>query len=92
MHKSTVIDDIDMILERPVLIDGGGKCPPEDCGGVDGYKDFLIVMANPAHEEYEELKAWAGLPKNSFWDPHEFNLEKQASRLAGFARLKVRKK
>lgn len=35
-------------------------CPPEDCGGSYGYHDLLEALADPKHEEHEELKEWIG--------------------------------
>ena len=39
---------------------GEGDCPPEDCGGPGGYASLLAVLADPAHPQYDELRAWAG--------------------------------
>lgn len=39
---------------------GYGACPPEDCGGPPGYEDLLQVLANPADDEHEQMRAWAG--------------------------------
>ena len=36
------------------------RCPPEDCGGIDGYREFLATIADPGHPEHESLLAWAG--------------------------------
>ncbi|WP_169914697.1 plasmid pRiA4b ORF-3 family protein [Rhodococcoides yunnanense] len=41
-------------------LDGEGACPPEDCGGVHGYADFLAVLADPRREEHEHYREWAG--------------------------------
>jgi len=43
----------------PTLIDGEGNSPPEDVGGAYGYEDFLAIMADPKHEEYESMKQWS---------------------------------
>ncbi|MDW7650374.1 MAG: plasmid pRiA4b ORF-3 family protein [Bacillota bacterium] len=43
----------------PVCIMGEGNTPPEDVGGVHGYEDFLQIMADPEHEEYESTLIWA---------------------------------
>ena len=56
----------------PVCIDGKRACPPEDCGGVWGYRDFLKVLKNPNHEEYEDLLNWAG----GKFDPEYFDPKK----------------
>lgn len=54
--------------------DGAGKCPPEDCGGIPGYEDFKVIMANPKHKEHKDMKEWLGLAKNAKWDPAAFDL------------------
>jgi len=61
----------DTPLKFPVCIKGKRNCPPEDCGGVWGYDDLLEILANPQHEEYEEIMEWLG----GEFDPDYFNLE-----------------
>lgn len=46
--------------EDPGLRYGEGACPPEDCGGPHGYSNLLHVLADPSHEEYAEMRQWAG--------------------------------
>ncbi|MEO6949340.1 MAG: plasmid pRiA4b ORF-3 family protein [Ginsengibacter sp.] len=60
---------------KPICINGKGKCPPEDCGGVDGYQDFLEAVQNPDNPEYEETRVWIGLENDEEWNPAEFDLE-----------------
>jgi hypothetical protein len=57
-------------LKHAVCLDGQRACPPEDVGGPPGYADFLEVLADPDHEEYEHFMGWSG---GSF-DPEEFSL------------------
>jgi hypothetical protein len=47
---------------RPECVGGGGRCPPEDCGGVHGYVELLAALADPEHPEHEEYLEWAGGP------------------------------
>lgn len=47
-------------VKYPLCIDGARACPPEDCGGPYGYANLLEILANPAHEEYEDMITWAG--------------------------------
>lgn len=47
-------------LRYPVYVDGERACPPEDCGGIGGYEDFLRAIRNPKHPEHKELLTWAG--------------------------------
>jgi hypothetical protein len=49
-------------LKLPICLDGARRCPPEDAGGVSGYEEFLEVIFDPTHEEYEHLVGWAGGP------------------------------
>ena len=34
--------------------------PPEDVGGAHGYREFLDVILDPTHKEYEQYVRWAG--------------------------------
>jgi len=47
-------------LKFGVCLDGANACPPEDCGGSGGYARLLEVLADPNHEEHEELAGWVG--------------------------------
>lgn len=55
----------------PVCLAGERACPPEDCGGLWGYQDFLEAIMNPAHTEHEAMLTWVG---GSF-DPETFDLD-----------------
>lgn len=48
-------------------VDAGERaCPPEDCGGVGGFQDFLEKLENePYSDESKELRVWAGLDYDS---------------------------
>lgn len=72
-HRVTVRDVRAMRVGEtvPRLIDGSRACPPEDVGGVSGYEEFVRVMADPTHPEYDDTLAWAGGP----WDPEHFDRE-----------------
>jgi hypothetical protein len=49
---------------------GARACPPEDCGGVYGYRELLHVLRNPRHPDHAETRAWAGE-----WEPETFSLD-----------------
>jgi hypothetical protein len=53
----------------PRCITGKRACPPEDCGGVWGYMELLEVLADPDHDEYEDMLEWAG----EDFDPEYFD-------------------
>lgn len=55
----------------PVCIDGERACPPEDCGGMWGYEEFLEAIMDPAHERHEELLEWIG----GDFDPEHFEIK-----------------
>jgi len=56
--------------QRRVACTGGQRaCPPEDCGGPSGYQTMLEALADPGHDQYEEMKRWIG---GSF-DPEKFD-------------------
>jgi hypothetical protein len=57
-------------LKHAVCVDGQNACPPEDCGGTGGYVDLLEILANPEHEEHENLLNWVG----GTFDPTLFDL------------------
>ena len=42
----------------PTCTDGKRAGPPEDSGGVWGYEEKLSILADPEHEEHEELLDW----------------------------------
>lgn len=63
------LEPADHSLTYPRCAAGDGRCPPEDCGGVHGYAEFLSAIADPDHEEHEQLLAWAG----GEFDPEMFD-------------------
>ena len=62
-------------IKSPVCMAGKGTCPPEDCGGPWGYENLKIILADPQHEEYGDMKEWLGLDEDEDWDPNCFDLE-----------------
>jgi hypothetical protein len=62
---------IDSKARGPLCLDGARACPPEDCGGVPGYADFLKAIRDPDHEEHEQMLEWFG----GEFDPEEFHLD-----------------
>ncbi|MCX9074068.1 MAG: plasmid pRiA4b ORF-3 family protein [Candidatus Methanoperedens sp.] len=58
-------------MHYPICIKGKRACPPEDCGGVGGYEDFLETIHDPNHPEHDEMLEWVG---GSF-DPEAFDID-----------------
>ncbi len=65
------ISAADPSLAAPICLAGERACPPEDVGGPGGYDELLLVLRNPRHPEFKDLRAWAG---ESF-DPEVFDPE-----------------
>jgi hypothetical protein len=58
--------------EYPRCFAGARRCPPEDCGGVGGYAEFLKVISNPKHSAHRRYLEWVGGP----FDPETFDARK----------------
>jgi len=56
-------------IRYPRCIDGRRACPPEDCGGVNGFNDFLETVLVLGSENREEMITWAG----GKYDPKKFD-------------------
>jgi len=50
----------DPALHYPICLTGKRACPPEDCGGIWGYADFLDAIASPDHPEHATMLEWSG--------------------------------
>jgi hypothetical protein len=70
-HEITVEDllDADPDTHYPVLVAAKGACPPEDCGGRWGYANLRQILADPDHDEHQEMLEWLGLDNASEFDP-----------------------
>lgn len=47
-------------INYPICIEGKRACPPEDCGGVWGYEEFLEAIKDPENPEHNEMMEWIG--------------------------------
>lgn len=56
------VDTVDEAPLYPRLVDGAGRAPPEDVGGLPGFETFREAMADPAHPQHRELVEWHGGP------------------------------
>ena len=66
-------------LKLPLCMAGANAAPPDDCGGTPGYMDFVQAMADPQHEEHEDMTAWIG---RDSWDAAAFDIDHVNSWLA----------
>jgi hypothetical protein len=80
-HRITVekTHPADPLLTLPFCIGGAGATPPEDCGGVPGYADFVRAMADPNDPEHAHMVEWIGVDA---WDPAAFDSTEADDRLS----------
>ena len=45
---------------RQICVAGARNCPPEDCGGPQGFADLLKVLQDRRHPEHDDMKVWVG--------------------------------
>ena len=58
-------------LTYPRCVSGARRCPPEDCGGVHGYAEFLEAITDADHPEHASMIQWSG----GAYDPNAFDPE-----------------
>lgn len=66
------IEDAVPRKKYPVCFDGARACPPENCGGSWGYREFVKALSDPSHERHEELREWYGRD----FDPETFRCDR----------------
>jgi Plasmid pRiA4b ORF-3-like protein len=64
-------------VRYPLCVEGERACPPEDSGGTSGYRDFLVSLADPEHEEHEASQQWIGRR----FDPEQFDVMEVTRRM-----------
>lgn len=71
-------------VEKVLKYDGGpsarctggrGAGPAEDSGGVWGWENIGVIMADPTHPEYQEYRGWLGLEDGDVFDPKSFDAD-----------------
>jgi hypothetical protein len=62
-NHEVILEEITPVVQiagSPICLDGGGACPPEDCGGPNGYAEFLRAIKKPGSPRGGELLEWVG--------------------------------
>jgi len=67
----------------PLFLEGVGRAPPEDVGGIGGFYDFVKVMTKGAGRVRQEMIDWYG----DVFDPANIDAEQIKLNLAEIARL-----
>ena len=58
--------------EYPICIDGENASPPEDVGGITGYKRMVeAFFEGNHHPDYDEYKKWLGI---EMYDAESFDI------------------
>jgi Plasmid pRiA4b ORF-3-like protein len=69
-------------VHYPVLVAAKGACPPEDCGGPWGYAELKEILADPTHDQHQEMLTWLGLDDASGFDPSGLAVDEIEEELA----------
>ena len=81
MHYIDVVSKTDDCADDlPLLLSGENDAPPEDCGGSEGFSDFLKIISKPRHKEHKEMKEWAA---EQGWEHFDFRRSALRVYLAG---------
>jgi len=72
-HRLTITNTRtgDPTIAYPRFIAGEEACPPEDCGGMPGFYDFLDAIADPSHPNHADTLDWCG----GRYDPKDIDEE-----------------
>jgi len=65
----------------PQFLGGERRCPPEDCGGIPGYYEFLNNIVSKQSKKRKAALDWYGVP----YDPDEVGEERIVTSLNGIA-------
>jgi hypothetical protein len=85
IHVEAVLEP-DPKVAYPRCTGGRRAAPPEDCGGIIGYRTLLAALADPAHPEHSEVLDWLGLDTADEFDPAAFNPRDVTARLPQLSR------
>jgi len=69
-HDVTLKEIISSDSDKRIICTSGERaCPPEDCGGPWGYQIMLEALADPGHDQHEDMIRWTGCS----FDPGDFD-------------------
>lgn len=73
-------------LHYPQFLGGERRCPPEDCGGPQGYNEFLRNISSKKRKTCEEALRWYGRA----YDPDDVDETKIVRALGKIARARAK--
>lgn len=50
-------------IYNSIFLEGNGERPPEDVGGLWGFKEYLRIMEDEKDPSHQDMKAWADSQK-----------------------------
>lgn len=71
---TVVLEDVlkpESDVEYPIVEAGERACPPEDCGGPDGYTRLIEALSDAGHPDHDEMAEWVG----DAYDPEYFDAD-----------------
>ena len=71
-------------MADPFLLGFTGRCPPEDCGGSQGYQDLLTALADPAHARHAESVERLGVD----YDPAKVDDRRHSNAVDSLSRVR----
>jgi hypothetical protein len=63
--------------------------PPEDVGGPPGYAELLEALADPAHEDHDQMREWTGNRLRSFNPATDRRIKQMVGEIPETVRLLV---
>ena len=70
-HEITLLGTVEVEGDEKLACMAGARaCPPEDCGGTMGYRNLLVALSDPDHEEHDIMLEWVG----DKFDPNVFDV------------------
>ena len=66
----------------PHCLTGKNECPPEDVGGVHGYREMVRVFAEGPASEKASYRRWLGLRAGEDWDPTYYSQRETNKRMS----------
>ncbi|MCB9310136.1 MAG: plasmid pRiA4b ORF-3 family protein [Lewinellaceae bacterium] len=79
-HNIDILDFEQSDNTNPEITDGGGACPPEDCGGIHGYNDLIKNLASGKRKAQEALE-WLDVCGYKDFDPGVFDMDEAQMRV-----------